>query len=123
MARRQPRRKGKCHLDLKPFDIQYDTTVGGIRVVRADMGAFKAVFTCNTNLKHCTARFDGKAAFSPDIQYAAGNLCIGYPPMAIPPGSEDDFEKAWHDARDFASGYGTTVSHIMTAIAAGASLA
>lgn len=108
---------------LKPFDIQYDTTVGGIRVVRADMGAFKAVFTCNTRLGHCTARFDGKAAFSPDIQYADGRLCLGYPPMAIPPGCEDDFEKAWLDAREFASGYGDTVAAIVAAVEAGGSLA
>lgn len=106
-------------MSLKPFDIQYDTTVGGIRVVRADMGAFKAVFTCNTRLGHCTARFDGKAAFSPDIQYADGQLCIGYPPMAIPPGSEDDFEDAWRGARDFASGYGETVAGIIEAVEAG----
>lgn len=104
---------------MKPFDIQYDTTVGGIRIVRADMGAFKAVFTCNSRLGHCTARFDGKAAFSPDIQYADGALCIGYPPMAIPPGSEDDFERAWRDAREFADNYGTTVASIIDAVEAG----
>ena len=107
---------------MKPFDIQYDTTVGGIRVVRADMGAFKAVFTCNTHLGHCTARFDGKAAFSPDIQYADGTLCIGYPPMAIPPGSEDDFETAWREARDFTRGYGDTVAAIIAAGEAGKEL-
>lgn len=107
---------------MRPFDIQYDTTVGGIRVVRADMGPFKAVFTCNTKLGHCTARFDGKAAFSPDIQYAGGELCLGYPPMSIPPGCEDDFEKAWRDARDFACGYGDTVAAIIDAIEAGRGL-
>ena len=102
-----------------PYDIQYDTEVGGIRVVRADMGAFKAVFTCNTRLGHCTARFDGKAAFSPDIQYAGGNLCLGYPPMSIPPGSEDNFERAWREAREFASRYGETVADIIAAVEAG----
>lgn len=101
---------------LKPFKIQYDTTVGGIRVVRADMGAFTAVFTCNTCLGHCTAQFCGKAAFSPDIQYADGRLCLGYPPMAIPPGCEDDFEDAWCEARDFAGSYGGTVAAIISAV-------
>lgn len=107
---------------MKAFDIQYDTTVGGIRVVRADMGPFKAVFTCNTKLGHCTARFDGKAAFSPDIQYADGRLCIGYPPMAIPPGCEDDFENAWHEARNFAARYNDTVAAIIRAVEAGSDL-
>lgn len=109
-------------MENRPFDIQYDTTIGGIRVVRADMGAFKAVFTCNTRLGHCTARFDGKAAFSPDIQFADGRLCIGYPPMAIPPGCEDDFEKAWHDARDFVMRCGSTVADIVAAVEAGEAL-
>lgn len=103
----------------KAFEIQYDTTIGGIRVVRADMGAFKAVFTCNTRLGHCTARFDGKAAFSPDIQYADGRLCLGYPPMAIPPGCEDDFENAWRAARTFASEYAGTVAEIIEKVEKG----
>ena len=101
---------------LKPFKIQYDTTAGGIRIVRADMGAFTAVFTCNTRLGHCTAQFYGKAAFSPDIQYVDGRLCLGYPPMAIPPGCEDDFEDAGCEARDFASSYGGTVAAIISAV-------
>lgn len=107
---------------LNPFKIQYDTTVGGIRVVRADMGAFTAVFTCNTRLGHCTAQFYGKAAFSPDIQYADGRLCLGYPPMAIPPGCEDDFEDAWCEARDFAGSYGGTVAAIISAVESGKEL-
>lgn len=95
---------------LKPFDIRYDTVVGGIRLVRADMGTFTAVFTCNTRLEHCTARFYGKAAFSPDIHYVGRKLCLGYPPAAIPPGCEDDFENAWCEARDFAGSYEETVA-------------
>lgn len=106
-------------MENRHFDIQYDTTIGGIRVVRADMGAFKAVFTCNTKLGHCTARFDGKAAFSPDIQYADGRLCLGYPPMAIPPGCEDDFEAAWLEARKFATDCRCTVAGVIRAIEAG----
>lgn len=98
------------------LDIQYDTTIGGIRVVRADMGPFGAVFTCNTNLGHCTARFDGKLPLSPDLQYANGKLCLSYPPTAIPPGCEDKFEESWSAAREFIRGCEETIAAIISAV-------
>ena len=102
-------------MDTAVSDIRvlYDAVVGGIRVVRMDMGPFRAVFTCNVKLGHCTARFDGTLPFSPDLHYAGGKLCLAYPAMSVPPGEEDEFEKTWSAAREFASVYAPVVETIV----------
>ena len=108
---------------MEDVKVLYDTTIGGIRAVKLDMGGFLAAFSCNEKLGHCTARIEPQAPMAPDILWAGDTLAMTYSHMTVDPETMPAFEAGYDAAKKFCLEAAPYVRRIMTQIERGDALA
>lgn len=108
---------------MNDVKVLYDTSVGGIRAVKLDMGGFLAAFSCNERLGHCTARIEPQMPMAPDILWAGDTLAMTYHHLTIDRDNMPVFEKAYEAAKNFCLEAAPYVRKIMTQIEKGDALA
>lgn len=102
--------------------LLYDTTVGGIRAVKLDMGGFQAAFTCNEAMGHCTVRIEPMVPMAPDIAWAGDALAMTYHHMTVTPGECALFEESYAKAKRFCGTAAAYIRNVMDQIERGDAL-
>lgn len=108
---------------MEDVKVLYDTTIGGIRAVKLDMGGFLAAFSCNERLGHCTTRIEPQMPMAPDILWAGDALAMTYNHVTVDPATMDIFEAAYDAAKKFCLDAAPYVRQIMLQIERGDALA